>query len=196
MGYTNRLVSYISEISPPEVRGRLVSIPQFGISLGVVVGYFMSYGSVNISSSLSWRLPFAVMSFIAFLYATSTLMFLPHSPRWLTAKGRHAEATMVWDKLGVSAADREEEENLEVNVEELMTGVELTPQMSTAVSVKEHVNMLLRVFEKDVWRRTALGMFLSGMQQLSGIDGVLYVSLITKFHFWALPSPCLKTSFL
>lgn len=36
---------------------------------------------------------------------------------------------------------------------------------------------LLEVFGKDCWRQTALGVFLMGMQQASGIDGVLYVCL-------------------
>jgi hypothetical protein len=34
---------------------------------------------------------------------------------------------------------------------------------------------ILVVFSKDTWKQTAMGVFLMGMQQLSGIDGVLYV---------------------
>lgn len=37
---------------------------------------------------------------------------------------------------------------------------------------------LFDIFSKDVRTRTALAVFLMGMQQLSGIDGVLYVSLL------------------
>ena len=39
------------------------------------------------------------------------------------------------------------------------------------------VEKLLDIFSKDVRGRTALAVFLMGMQQMSGIDGVLYVCL-------------------
>ena len=37
---------------------------------------------------------------------------------------------------------------------------------------------MLSVFAKNARKQTALGVFLGGMQQLSGIDGVLYVSVL------------------
>jgi hypothetical protein len=153
----------------------VASIPQFLITIGVVAGYFISYGTVNIASSLSWRLPFVMHSIVAFTYMVLTLLVLPQSPRWLTANGRNKEAIALWEDLGVHAEDREKDEDLIVNVVEM--GTELTPYMSTPGSVlaKENASALLRVFAKDVRGRTLLGMFLNSMQQLSGIDGVLYV---------------------
>lgn len=170
---------YVCEISPPRMRGRLASIPQFLITLGVVAGYFICYGSVNIPSSLSWRLPFAIHALVAFFFTAITLLFLPHSPRWLAATGRHQEAAVLWDVLGVPTCDREKDENIEINVQELVMGVELSAHTTAprSILVKEKASAFLRVFQKDVRGRTALGMFLMGMQQLSGIDGVLYVSL-------------------
>ena len=156
---------YITEISPPRSRGTLASIPQFLTTIGICTGYFTCYGSVNIQSSFSWRLPFALQALIAFTFTVSTLMFLPQSPRWMTARGLHKEALALWEGLGVEAAEREKlEEN---NKGELPEGVKIKD--------------ILAIFGKDAWRQTALGVFLMGMQQLSGIDGVLYVRIDLLF---------------
>jgi hypothetical protein len=76
------------------------------------------------------------------------------------ACGRHREAILIWEELGIDDAEREK-------IEETETG-ELPEQVK--------IGDLLAVFSRDNWRRTALGVFLMGMQQASGIDGVLYVS--------------------
>lgn len=154
--------SYITEISPPQYRGTLASIPQLLITIGLAAGYFICYGTVKISSSLSWRLPFALQAFIAFTFALSTLFFLPESPRWLRQSGKHQEALVVWEKLGVLAAEREK-------------GEEDGDKFAESVHWKD----MLSVFAKGARKQTALGAFLGGMQQLSGIDGVLYVCLIS-----------------
>jgi hypothetical protein len=129
------------------------------IALGICTGYFVCYGSVKISSSLSWRLPFALQALVALIFTVSVLLFSPQSPRWLTGCGRHEEALAVWEKLGIGAAEREKSE----------------ANADSAVPAPVRMKDLLAVFGKDVWRQTALGAFLMGMQQLSGIDGVLYV---------------------
>lgn len=87
--------------------------------------------------------------------------FLPHSPRWLHHVGRHAEARATWEKLGVSAVDVEKTEEA-AQREVVQRGSFLTEAA--------------QMWKKGVRGRTALGVFLSAMQQASGIDGVLYVS--------------------
>jgi hypothetical protein len=101
-----------------------------------------------------------LQAFLAFAFTISTLIFLVESPRWLTACGRHSEAVKIWEELGIDAAEREK-------IEEREAG-ELPEQVKVAD--------LFAVFGRENWRRTALGVFLMGMQQASGIDGVLYVS--------------------
>jgi sugar porter (SP) family MFS transporter len=115
---------------------------------------------VNLSSSASWRLPFALQAFIAFAFTISTLILLPESPRWLSARGRHDEALKIWEELGIAATEREK-------IEENQNTLENAGNKGTG-------RELLEVFSKDAWRRTGLGVFLMGMQQASGIDGVLY----------------------
>jgi hypothetical protein len=93
-------------------------------------------------------------------------MFLPPSPRWLTLHGHQEEADAVWNMLGVSHAEREKVE-LQVAVEEVPAENDQTDNKET--------HQLFEIFQKDVRGRTALAVFLMGVQQLSGIDGVLYV---------------------
>jgi hypothetical protein len=184
-GSVAELVSrYICEISPPQVRGTLASVPQLIITIGICVGYFVCYGSVDISTSLSWRLPFALQALIAFCFTLSTLLLLPHSPRWLTLKGRKEEAAALWDKLGVSSEEREQDEVVRVESKVITSEVgiaELAVDSNPGLKVK--ARRLIRVFRKDVRKRTALGVFLMGMQQLSGIDGVLYVSIPQTVYY-------------
>jgi sugar porter (SP) family MFS transporter len=149
---------YITEISPPRSRGTLASIPQLLTTAGLCAGYFICYGSVSLASSASWRIPLVLQAGIAYVFTVCVLLFLPESPRWLAAVGRHPEAIISWEKLGIDAAEREKIEDRE--------GGDL-PQ---GVKMKD----ILAVFGKDAWRRTGLGVFMMGMQQASGIDGVLY----------------------
>ncbi|KAH8821422.1 general substrate transporter, partial [Xylogone sp. PMI_703] len=156
------LVVYNTEISPPAVRGTMASLPQFLTTVGICAGYFICYGSVNSNTSFAWRFPFAFQASMAVTFAVLAIVFLPESPRWLTATGRPERAERVWNELGVLAAEREKASNSKQ--QPLPTSpIEAQPKSS-----------LLDVFGKDVWRRTLLGVFLLGMQQLSGIDGVLY----------------------
>lgn len=119
------------------------------------------------------------------------LTWLVPSPRWLTIHGRKAEANAVWDLLGVSHAEREKSEIEQdrgsviqgpVSQEVAVTNV---PSMDTTVTTVQDGNRSMKhklfdIFSKDVRSRTALAVFLMAMQQLSGIDGVLYVR-------WLLP---------
>lgn len=152
----------------------MTAIQQFLISVGVCVGYFICYGTVNIHSSVSWRIPFAFQSVIAFTYAILSALFIPPSPRWLVQVGRGVEAGAIWDKLGVSSTEREKDDETRQQDERAMA--EGLPAPSSPSSWRDRFEVLGRVFKKDVRSRTLLIVFMMGMQQLSGIDGVLYVS--------------------
>ncbi|CAD6448934.1 f0fdf6b1-29f2-4650-b445-73daea91c3f7 [Sclerotinia trifoliorum] len=158
--FLSTLTVYITEISPPSRRGTLASLPQLATTLGCLVGYFMCYGSVDIGSSLSWRLPFAVQAVIAFLFTASTLLFLPQSPRWLAARGKFEEAERVWLHLAVPEKERE--------------GVKQEVDDNEKADQEVKTKDLFAIFAPDAWKRTVLGLFLMAMQQAAGIDGVLY----------------------
>lgn len=165
--YLGGLVVYICEISPPQKRGSLATGPQLAITLGLMVGYFTCYATTNIDSSLSWRAPFIILACLSVTFSASSLVWLVPSPRWLILCGRQSEVAAAWDVLGVGQAEREKAE--------AQSGEEGTAsQASNSSNSPASKFGFLDIFTRDVRMRTGLAVFMMSMQQLSGIDGVLY----------------------
>lgn len=175
--------SYICEISPPRHRAALTTGPQLLTTLGLVTGFFTCYGTTEIKSSISWRLPFILLAGYSFVFCAAVLIWLPPSPRWLTLHGKDREASAAWDRLDVPAADREKIMNqydtavVEAAIPDARgdnTAAHVNPlAVATPLSKK---GKFLDLFSADARPRLFMAVFLMGMQQLSGIDGVLYVS--------------------
>lgn len=106
---TNAIPLYHTEIAPPDIRGRLISLFSAMSSVGTIVGYFVNFGTSYLTSDWSWRAPFLIqLGVCLFLYAA---YFLPYSPRWLIDKGRREEALYVLAKLHESTIDDPEVRN-------------------------------------------------------------------------------------
>ncbi|KAG7005746.1 nonribosomal peptide synthase atnA [Physcia stellaris] len=178
--FLSTLVVYVAEISPPQWRGPLCTVVQLFITLGLVVGFFVCYGTVSIDSSLSWRLPLAMQSGLAFFLSIASFFYLPQSPRWLAYKGRKEEASRVWDKLGVSSAEREKDllKDSATPAGAEVVEIPTTQAAAKAKNARERMQKnwadLTVVFRKDTRKPLLLGVFLMSMQQLSGIDGVIF----------------------
>lgn len=141
-------------------------------------------------------MPFILLAALAFTFSAAALLWLIPSPRWLSLHGRAAEAAETWDFLGVSHAEREkleiveeeeeQQQRVSVEVEEPVSpAAGETPDKNKEASVTtrpvetRHKSAFWALFARDVRARTIFAIFLMGMQQLSGIDGVLYVRLTT-----------------
>ncbi|KAK0714249.1 general substrate transporter [Apiosordaria backusii] len=95
-GCSNMVPIYISELSPPAVRGRLVGIYELGWQIGGLVGFWINYG-VNTTlapTRKQWLIPFAVQLIPAGLLLIGAF-WLKESPRWLFANGKKEEAMKV-----------------------------------------------------------------------------------------------------
>ena len=152
--------SYITEIAPRRRRGMLVSMPQFMATTGICAGYFTCYGTIHIASSISWRLPFVIAAILAVGLAISCL-YLPQSPRWLLLHGKRDDALRESERLSLSRVE------VEKDILTIATRNSSQPSLWQGLSV---------VFYRRYRARTGLGLFILGMIQLCGIDGVLYVS--------------------
>jgi MFS family permease len=90
---------YIPEISPPEIRGSLLVFEEFSIVLGIVISFWITYGTKSIASHWSWKLPFLLQIIPGLVLGLGTFFMLPFSPQWLASKGRKDEALVVLAKI-------------------------------------------------------------------------------------------------
>ncbi|KAK9788909.1 hypothetical protein SCARD494_09425 [Seiridium cardinale] len=162
---------HVCEICPAKKRGIVSALPQFLITLGLVMGFFISYGTASLEGSISWRLPIAIQAFLAFSNATLCSL-VPPSPRWLQAKGRSEDARAIVAQLGLD--DAEQAELLSSSA----SGLEHSPNSTFWENIKQTIHEFREAFSAPFRTRTIFGCFLMAMQQFSGIDGVLYYAPI------------------
>jgi SP family sugar:H+ symporter-like MFS transporter len=100
--------AYISEIAPSEIRGRLSSLQQLAIVLGLFFAFFSNYlfaGAAGTAGSTfwfgfqAWQWMFWAEIIPAVLFFIG-LLFIPESPRYLVAANRHDTAHNVLTRLG------------------------------------------------------------------------------------------------
>ncbi|KAL8871250.1 MAG: hypothetical protein Q9174_002880 [Haloplaca sp. 1 TL-2023] len=97
---------YQAEIAPKEIRGRVVSLQQFAITVGILVQYLIQFGSSFVDggahnphqSTLAFRIPWGVQIFPAMILAVG-MFFVPYSPRWLAGQDRWEESIRVLANL-------------------------------------------------------------------------------------------------
>ncbi|KAH7102704.1 general substrate transporter [Auriculariales sp. MPI-PUGE-AT-0066] len=171
--FMSPITTYICEIAPTPVRGRLTVQIQLFVTLGLLCGYFTCYGSQKAEGSIAWRVPYMLqIVFSAFMAAGSFM--LPHSPRWLQHVGRDADVDRALTRLGVTAVEL----GLEPAAASHPRPVTVAAEKGTAATPARKTTSLseqwLSLWRKDVRTRTALAVYLNFGQQASGIDGVLY----------------------
>ena len=107
---------YIAEISPAAIRGRLVSLNQFAIVVGILLAQVANWRIARpipawISADAffkswnvqyGWRWMFAAVAVPAIVF-TFTSMFIPESPRWLLARGEEGKARDILRRIGGEA---------------------------------------------------------------------------------------------
>ena len=84
---------YISEIAPPQHRGRLAGMFQFNIVFGILVAFVSNALLAGIGEN-AWRWMLGVAAFPSLLYALFCLG-LPESPRWLLSKERRSRVSLA-----------------------------------------------------------------------------------------------------
>ena len=95
---------YNAEIAPPEVRGALVGLQQLSITLGIMISFWIDYGTNFIGGTGSsqkdaaWLLPLCLQLCPAVLLGVG-MIFMPFSPRWLVHHNRELEARRVLSSL-------------------------------------------------------------------------------------------------
>eukprot|EP01061_Rhynchopus_euleeides_P020215 TRINITY_DN32954_c0_g1_i1.p1 TRINITY_DN32954_c0_g1~~TRINITY_DN32954_c0_g1_i1.p1 ORF type:complete len:520 (+),score=195.52 TRINITY_DN32954_c0_g1_i1:93-1562(+) len=149
---------YIAEMSEPDDRGRLITINNVSIVGGQVIAALVACSFDVAKTPHGWRYMLAiggapgVVMFVGFL-------FLPESPRWLVSRGRIEEARTCLAKIRHGDFTRELQEMVDTIEEE-----------ESSFGFSELMK------DKPVLRALTMGAFLQVMQQLAGINTLMYYS--------------------
>jgi MFS family permease len=165
---------YISEISPPEIRGTLLVLEELSIVTGIVIAFWTTYGTLHIPSEWSWRLPFLIQIFPALVLGVG-IVFLPFSPRWLCSKYHNDDALRALSKLRqLPPTDcRIQREWLDIRAEVALhaeISAERHPHLQERTvgnKIKLEIVGWVDLFKKGCWRRTFVGSGLMFFQQVS-----------------------------
>lgn len=159
--------AYIAEVAPAHMRGRLGSLQQLAIVIGIFVALMSNLliakwaggaGAKWIGGFEAWRWMFWIEALPAALYGILALR-IPESPRYLVIQNRDGEARSVLARvLGMGAV-----EGKIVEIHKSLSA-EHKPRLSDILGPV--------VFKRIVW----LGIGLSIFQQFVGINVVFYYS--------------------
>ncbi|KAJ2957366.1 hypothetical protein NQZ79_g6916 [Umbelopsis isabellina] len=172
---------YQSEISPPEIRGSLVALQQFAITVGILISFWIDYGTSTIDSDVQWRLPLALQLIIGIILGVG-ILFFPFSPRWLMAQHRETEALKVLTRLRHLPPDhplvQEEWREIKAIVEfDRQVERDRYPQYANGGSRARFMIGLggyRDLFRKGIFKRLWLGCALQFFQQFTGINAIIY----------------------
>ncbi|TKA82105.1 hypothetical protein B0A55_01802 [Friedmanniomyces simplex] len=174
---------YIAEISPPEIRGALLVLEEFSIVTGIVIAFWITYGTQFVASEWAWRFPF-LLQIVPGLVLGVGIVFLPFSPRWLASKGRDREALDSIAKLRMlpPTDERVQLEWYEIRAEVALQkeiSAERHPSLqdrSRSSRIKLELAAWADCFKPGCWRRTHVGIGIMFFQQFVGINALIYYS--------------------
>ena len=161
---------FIAEISPPKMRGKMVSVNQLNIVIGISTAFFTNYlilrwgqsdaawAQALMFNEYNWRWMLGLETLPAIIYFIG-LMFVPQSPRWQIMAGRIDEARVTMNKLYG-------EQEAEKQIQDVVNSLEKDKEKNK-VSVRELFQPALRLV-------LIIGVSLAILQQITGINAVFF----------------------
>ncbi|WP_121355804.1 sugar porter family MFS transporter [Flavisolibacter nicotianae] len=149
--------TYISEISTPANRGRLVALYQFNIVFGILIAFLSNYFLKGVGGANDWRWMLGALAIPSIIYS-ALVVGVPESPRWLiTKKSGTALAKTILSRLGIVDVDKEVDTIVRSYQHETSSG-------------HRSPNLLDRKYHRIMW----LAFFVAFFNQWSGINFILY----------------------
>ncbi|KAI5600006.1 hypothetical protein POPTR_002G259900v4 [Populus trichocarpa] len=145
---------YIAEIAPQNLRGALGSVNQLSVTIGIMLAYLLGL-------FVEWRI-LAVLGILPCTILIPGLFFIPESPRWLAKMG------MTEDFESSLQVLRGFDTDISVEVHEIKRAIASTSRRTTI--------RFAELKRKRYWFPLTVGIGLLVLQQLSGINGVLFYS--------------------
>jgi len=158
--------AYIAEVAPPALRGRLATLQQLAIVLGLFAAFLSNYLIADAAGSAqnilmldiaAWRWMFWAELVPAILFLVGVL-FIPESPRYLVAQGKVNDAKTVFSKIS--------NDNLDTQISDV--------KRSLRSDKKPSIRDLFIDGSKKVHPIVWAGVALSVFQQFVGINVVFY----------------------
>ncbi|KAF4346247.1 hypothetical protein F8388_002782 [Cannabis sativa] len=145
---------YIAEISPQNLRGSLGSVNQLSVTAGIMLAYLLGL-------FVPWRI-LAVLGALPCIILIPGLFFIPESPRWLAKMGKTDDFEVSLQVLRGFDADISAEVN--------------DIKRSVASSSKRSTINFAELKQRRYYMPLTIGIGLLVLQQISGINGVLFYS--------------------
>lgn len=164
---------YVSEVSPPSIRGRLGAMYQMSIVSGILTSYGINYLLRNTGQG-NWRWMFLTGVLPSIIFMVFVLL-APESPRFLALAGKREEAFRVLERIGGTAAAQSQLEEIAAT---LHTG-------------ERNWRALLR---PGVRRALIVSAFLAVLIQVSGINTIIdYAPAIFQSTGWKIDAALAST---
>jgi SP family arabinose:H+ symporter-like MFS transporter len=160
---------FISEIAWPRIRGRMVSLYQFAITVGILAAYFANAQLLTLGATstfadgglLSWILTAEVWrgmfgaEAVPALGFLLLLFFVPESPRWLMVRKREGEAREVLNRF--------------------MDGDEARKEIhDIRIVLSQETPSWRQLLAPGIRGAILIGMALAILSQFSGINSIIY----------------------
>lgn len=145
---------YVSELAPPQSRGRLIGLYQFALTLGIALADLVGYW---LAGSQGWRLMFGIGAIPAVLFLL-LILTLPESPRWLYAQNRTEEAQSVLRRYT-------DEPGTRVLLEDIRLALQATTNAETRWSA---------LWSPAVRGYLFIAVGFTVLQQVTGINTIIY----------------------
>ncbi len=154
----------ISETSPKQIRGTLVSCYQLMITLGIFLGYCTDYGTKQRTGSETWRIPLG-LSFAWAIFLFLAMVLMPESPRYLVQIGEIDQARKSLATVNKVSPD---DPAIFKEINEIDAGIQYEKSQGNA-SWGE-----LFTGKPQIFRRVFTGIMLQSLQQLTGDNYFFY----------------------
>ncbi|PHZ14349.1 general substrate transporter [Rhizopus microsporus ATCC 52813] len=155
---------YVAEIAPRKLRGRLGTLWQFLIVIGIMLSYWVDYGCLRHIpvSNTQWRVPLGIQIAPGGILCIG-MVFLPESLRWLAQHGRTDDVLKNLCRLRDLPADHPE---ILQELKEIEDAAELDRQAKSGKWTE--------LFQRENLHRLFIGIMLQIFQQWTGSNAINY----------------------
>jgi sugar porter (SP) family MFS transporter len=145
---------YISEIAPPQKRGRLTVTFQLAIVTGILVAFFSDYLLLETGKN-NWRWMFLAEGIPALAFYL-LLFYVGQSPRWLVKNGELEKAKAVIMEVDPTT-------DIDLMIEEIKNSID-----------SEIISKSIYLFKKPFLRLVLIGIAIGMFNQFTGINVIMY----------------------